>query len=566
MASWLISFVVRDTGRFLLVCAALIGLAFLVLRLWSPSTLHTFERLAESRRFWLPISILVLSGYAVLLVLNTSYPGYLEHVEPNIASVSYLLAQGAPLYHDLSSAQRYSFPYGPMVYVPYAVALKTLGPTVLSLKLVVLLANLGFLALLFGAYATLLDRARAALVTATVVAFFLYYDYLFQVRGDVLVLFLVALGLYAVVRLPAPMAALLLAISCALALDIKITALLYFVPLLVLLCSQAGCQLTVLVLVTAAGVALLPFLSPSISLLAYFDWLRLLSRQSLSSTEFVRELKLLSLVLAPLALLLWNLGRKSLAGLESYVKRNRYFLLAMTVSMSAIGVFSCKLGAGPHHFMPFYPLLGYLCADIFRASTMVTTAGQPVSLDLFPLFCAWLGTAVAVLSVVAGLQLFATLTGSRQQRAAVAADLRHVMQTYTGDAIEMGYGGWNGKYGLTYSRPALVFAGNPLTIDAVALGDMQFAGINIPPSTLEYLDQCRTQIWLVPKDDPPFSMTNVYSLMDPEHFPQRNVFSDEFRDIFFRRYTKQGSSKYFDIWKCEARSAGQTAATQVLAH
>jgi hypothetical protein len=93
---------------------------------------------------------------------------------------------------------------------------------------------------------------------------------------------------------------------------------------------------------------------------------------------------------------------------------------------------------------------------------------------------------------------------------------------------------------------------------------MQFAGVSIPASTLEYLDQCRTQIWLVPKDDVPFNMTNVYSLMDPEHFPARQVFSDEFRDIFFRRYTKQGSSKYFDIWKCDARPASQTAATQIL--
>src|ERR1700739_3052456 len=110
MASWLTSFIVRDTGRFLLVAAAMMAAIFIVLCVWSPSALERLERLAGSRRFWLPISILVVISYVVLLVLNTSYPGYLEHVEPNIASVSYLLAQGGPLYHDLSSAQRYSFP------------------------------------------------------------------------------------------------------------------------------------------------------------------------------------------------------------------------------------------------------------------------------------------------------------------------------------------------------------------------------------------------------------------------------------------------------------------------
>ncbi|MGA8877715.1 MAG: hypothetical protein WB555_19405 [Candidatus Korobacteraceae bacterium] len=567
MASWLTSFIMRDTGRFLLLAAALIGVVFVLLRLWSPSSLQKLERLAASRGCWLPISLLVLSGYLVLLLLNTTYPGYLEHIEPNIASVSYLLAKGAPLYHDVSSAQRYSFPYGPMAYLPYAWALQAFGATVGSLKFVVLLANVALLALMFGAYAKILDRAGAVLVTAVVAVFFLYYDYLFQVRGDVLVVFLVALGLYAVLRLPAKMAALLLAMACAAAVDIKITAVLYFVPLLVLLCEQVGWQVTALVVVTVSGLALLPFLSPSISLVAYFDWLRLMSRQSLSSMEFVREVKLLSLVLAPLALLLWNLGRKSTACLSSYLRRNYHFVLALAVSIAAIGISSCKLGAGPHHFMPFYPLLGYLGADIFHVSTMIAGARQPVAWNISPLLWTWLGMAIAVLALIPSINLFATLFGSRQHMATVANDLRYVMQTYAGDAIEMGYGGWNERYRLTYSRPALVFAGNPLTVDAVALGDMQFAGVTIPPSTLEYLDQCRTRIWLVPKGDLPFAMVNVYSLMDPQHFPKREVFSDDFRDIFFRRYTKQGSSRYFDIWKCTTgapNSLPQTAASQPL--
>ncbi len=136
MASWLTSFIMRDTGRFLLLAAALIGVVFVLLRLWSPSSLQKLERLAASRGCWLPVSLLVLSGYLLLLLLNTTYPGYLEHIEPNIASVSYLLAKGAPLYHDVSSAQRYSFPYGPMAYLPYAWALQAFGATVASLKFV----------------------------------------------------------------------------------------------------------------------------------------------------------------------------------------------------------------------------------------------------------------------------------------------------------------------------------------------------------------------------------------------------------------------------------------------
>jgi hypothetical protein len=129
-----------------------------------------------------------------------------------------------------------------------------------------------------------------------------------------------------------------------------------------------------------------------------------------------------------------------------------------------------------------------------------------------------------------------------------------VMRDHPNKTIEMGYGGWNSKYKLTYYRPLLVFAGNPLTLDAMALGDMQLVGIAIPPGTLEYLQECKTQIWLIPKGDRPFEMINVYSLMDRRLFPERMVFSDEFRQIFAERYRKQPASKYFDIWECGTQS------------
>ena len=128
------------------------------------------------------------------------------------------------------------------------------------------------------------------------------------------------------------------------------------------------------------------------------------------------------------------------------------------------------------------------------------------------------------------------------------------MASHPGETIEMGYGDLKSytdpDYRVTYFRPALVFAGNPLTIDPVALDDAELSGIQIPDSTLQYLGACKTRIWLVPKGAPPFVLLNIYSLMNDAALPKEPLFSAAFRNIFLQRYQKQGSSRYFDVWEC----------------
>jgi len=526
------------------------------MRWWAPATLLRLRHFAENGKVWVPFCAALLGGYLLVLICNTIYAGYLEHVEPNVASVSFVLLKGAPLYHDLASTQRYAFPYGPMAYLPYSLALRLLGANVLSLKVVVLLANLCLLGLLWRSYRKVLDAPGALLVTTSVIAFFLLYDYLFQVRGDVLVILSVALGLYAVLCGSGSRAALLLALACGLSFDIKFTAPFYFLPLFVLLIRWQGWRLAAFAAAAAMVFAVVPFFVPGISVLRYLEWLHQTSRQPLSRGEFVRELKLLLILFSPFLLLLWQLAERGRSYLSNYLYENRFFLLVSGGCLAAIAVSSSKIGAGAHHFMPFYPTVAYACANVYskiRDAAVVTPVTARAS--IVPLLWLWIAIVFMTQLTVSFAPIAQTLLQSRSQASAVVSDLEAVMKNHPGKNIEMGYGGWNAKYKLTYLRPALVFAGNPFTIDAVALGDMQLSGVvAIPDSTLEYLQQCRTQIWLIPKGDAPFSMINVYSLMDSHLFPERPVFSDEFRRIFFQQYRKQPPTKYFDVWECETQS------------
>jgi hypothetical protein len=556
MGDALLASLQHHRGMLPLVVLAAAGVASLILRFWPvPAGRGLLVRI-EDRRVWVVACGIFLAGYLVIVLCNVAYPVYLEHVEPSIASVSYIFLQGAPLYHGLDSTQRYAFPYGPMGFLPFALSLQLMGANVLSLKLVVLLANLLFLWLLWRSYRRIVDPAPALLSCVGVLAYLVMSgDYLLQVRGDILIVLSVALALFAVVRTPTLLSALLFSAAFAFAFDVKITALLYFLPLFVLLVRRQGWRPAVLSAVGAALLALLPFLSERISLARYLQWLRLMSHEPLARVEVMRELPALLLLCAPVGLLLWRMEERSRGAAVSYLRSNRLFMVVLALCVGMVAVSASKIGAGPHHFMPFYAIFGYVCVDIY-AETQALTGVAPVSRqrNLTPLLWTWLVIAVLMNGGIAFAPVAVTLLTGRSRAASVAADLQSIMRDHPGKAIEMGYGGWNSQYKLTYYRPALVFAGNPFTIDAMALGDMQLVGITIPASTLEYLQGCRTRIWLVPKGDQPFSMVNVYSLMDPGLFPERRVFSDEFRRIFFERYRKQPSSKYFDIWECNEQS------------
>src|SRR5579862_3900148 len=224
--------------------------------------------------------------------------------------------------------------------------------------------------------------------------------------------------------------------------------------------------------------------------------------------------------------------------------------------MAAVAVSAAKIGAGPHHFMPFYPIGAYVCGDIYREIRSSGAEGPSLTRVHFTfLLWLWLAAAVAAQSWPGLSDMVATVLTSRSRSAAadVTSDLKRVMDDHPGKAIEMGYGKWD-SYDLTFFRPMLVFAGNPLTLDALSLDDAQLSGLEIPHNTLEYLQQCKTQIWLIPKGDAPFSLVNVFSLIDPQIFPDHPLFSSEFRLAFFQQYRKQGASKYFDLWECGADS------------
>ena len=525
--------------------AALIG--FLTLHFLWPSALQKLRDLIESKRFWLPASLVFLVAFLVFLGGITFYLGYLDHGETHIAAVSAAFGNGAPLYHDLSSPQRYSILYGPMSYLPFTLALRVLGSKLLSLKLVVLFANVCLLVLLWVAYRKRLDSPQAVLAVAAVVALIMSGEpYPFQVRGDGLMILSVAVGLLGILSSSRWKSWTLLALATGVCLGIKITGVLYFLPFFVLLYRRQGMRITALAVVGAGLVGGLPFAFPHISAANYLLWLHEASLHPFRAVEFLSNLRISATILLPILLLLWRFHQSDPEKMFAYLREDRIFLLTVVGSLGLVTILASKFGSGNHHLLPFCPVIGYLCSDVYSRIDAISPVRAASYSSIARAVCwLWLASTVATRIPVEFLLTERKLVTRWSLATAVTRDLMNIMRNHPGDRIEMGYGQ---IYSMSLYRPTLVFAGNPLTLDAVALDDMQLSGLAIPKGTIDYIRSCQTQIWLIPKGEPPFVLLNIYS--DARIFPTRHLFEEPFRQAFLQHYQRAGSSDYYDLWVC----------------
>jgi hypothetical protein len=532
--------------------AALAG--FLTLRILWPSAFRVLVDAIRAKRFWLPATLLFLTAFLVFLACSTLYQGYLDHVETNVAAVSAAFNHGAPLYHDLASPQRYSLIYGPLSYLPFSCALRVLGSKLLSLKLLVLFANVCFLILLWASYRKRLDTARTFFAVAAVMAFMMSGEpYLFQVRGDVLMSLTVALALFGVLSSSPLTALMLLSLATGLCFGVKITGVLYFLPLFVLLYRRFGLRMAAFAAFGAGLVGCLPFGLPPISLTNYLLWFHEASRHPFRLVEFLSNLRTAVTISLPALLLLWGFHRVDPKNCLTYLREQKLFLLALAGSLGFVTILASKFGAGNHHLLPLYPVIGFLCSDLYSR----IPAGAPAPTVSYGSIARaacwlWLASTVATRIPVEFLATERKLNTRWSLAAAVTRDLTNIMHDHPGDRIEMGY---SQSYSLTFYRPTLVFAGNPLTLDAPALDDMQLSGLAIPQGTIDYIKACRTQIWLIPKGEAPFVIPNIYA--DARIFPTRNLFEDRFRQAFLQQYQRVESSDYFDLWECRDSSVAR---------
>ncbi|MDO9172339.1 MAG: hypothetical protein Q7W29_10975, partial [bacterium] len=491
------------------------------------------------------VAAIVFAAFLSTSLWYLNHDGYASDVEAMVTSVSWWVQTGGPLYHAPDADPQYSVLYGPMVYLATGFWLDLLHPSIFAAKLGSLLALYVSVILLHLTIRRLVSGTLAFGMTA--VALLLYWTAgtaALLVRPDPYILAAVCLGLYAAGsswRVPAVVGA---ALALGLAVNLKVHAVLYLLPVLTLLDERHGSRATLAALGLGAVAVVAPFaLHDGISLVNYLSWILIGTRHGLE-LDYLPLLFTRALFFAiPVLVLLSTASRPA-----NRPWMRRQLVTAWAAGTLAVIVLAMKPGAGQVHLLPMIPINLVFAARLWPAEGMRGL--------LFPdRGASWRLGAVAafmIAAVVAGSvsgYRSARLAGSRMENStAISADIRGILAEHPDRAIGMGYSGDSNYYHLANLRPLLTFSGNPLLIDAVSLMDSRRAHRQIPEATLAALDAGVIDLWLVPRGRQPFRLASWYP-------PHDDVFSDEVRARFSFHYRLEGHSRYFDLWGWDQSAA-----------
>ena len=475
--------------------------------------------------YFATFAVAFVASYFAIAVWYAATLSYFDPAEPTIAAVAAAFRAGHPLYPAIDAPERYAHIYGPVLFMVHAGAFAVFGSSILVSKAVGAVAIAVALGVSVHVFRERAGIYAATLATAASVTVYLVFNNVtFWSRSDPLLILCVAFGLLAT-RLRSQRASMiLLGLATGVAVNLKITAVLYMLPAIAMSIAAHGARAVTLAAVIAALTATAPFLVPGVSVAHYWDYLALSARNGVNAGRLRQNGEWVVFLSAPAVVVLWSAWRTG-----SLTPHLRAGVMALFPAMLAIAIVSAKPGGGPFHLLPFVPVLAYAIVNAPRP------AWRPAAGSLALAF------AITSLAFAIPRQLiFISTMVNRDLTPAVNA-IRKFADAHPGESIAVGYAGTSD---LSYARPEAVFRAGDYFLDVPAIQEHRLAGLALPDATRLALVQCRAQYMLVPPGATAFNVQSAYYPDGP-----RDVFPEEFRSEFLRRYRRIGSD-VFDIWRC----------------
>jgi hypothetical protein len=492
------------------------------------------------------LGVLMLGALGAAMWANLRSEAFADHVQPAVASISALFARGEPVYHALNSPERYSLHYGPLLFAIVGGFQALLGATVLVTKLPATLAALASLLFIHLTITQPKARLEAWAWTGLAAAFFLHHFHLaFAVRGDAFILLAVSLGLCFATR-ERSRCAIGLGVCLGVAVNLKLHALVYFLPVLATAAGRNWSRRARIGgVVAAALVAVLPFvIFPQVSLANYAGWLGVAAKHGFGIEEYRGSLEWAAALAFP-ALFAAGLF---IVRMEESARRilngEAAWLAALGVAFLLIVIPASKVGAGKHHLIPFIPLALHFAARL-------------ASLSLVPFRLRGAGPVLAAalaLSWIAGCTLAALHSANFifQTARAESAEARRCqtellrLRAEHADSVLLVAPAGDESYRRTFGRFRLVASGMPAGIDPCAMMDFvrgRFGAVDLAALTQTAAAKAsQPALWIVPKGGEPFSMRTFYP-------PCGLLFPETVRRDFHRDFARLRSTESFDVYQ-----------------
>jgi hypothetical protein len=491
------------------------------------------------RRFGLIVAVAMLFAFVTLSWAYLASPVLLDHVEPQMASISWYFCHGHPLFHDPDGGELYMMPYGPFAYALNGLVESSLGGSIFSGKLAGVVAiNFALLAV-YGLFRKYASRSTAFIATGFVAAYWIGTCYLsLSDRPDSFLILFVIVGLWASM-LPSWTGAMLLGLSLGICLNLKIHSPLYFLPLA---CFALRAGMGWVRLFACGALALLLFLLPFLVVpnLSWNNFLWELSttaHEGYSADLFGKNLLWLGLALAPFLALVGCSLVNNAATTRGILRQHGLSLASVLIAAGLLALLGSKNGSGPPHLMPYVAVVVFFGLHLWRSGLDASwrSSGRFMAAGAVVLCCLLATFSYGYVKIY---QAFRVLNGASATEAkSVETDILDILQRRGTDHLLLMGVGDKKSYPQTYLRELLVFHGMPMGITVVPIMDWKQAGVAHPD--LDRMREALAQshpgkgiIWLIPKGTIPFSF----------------VFNAEFRATFAKEYALRESTPYFDLY------------------
>lgn len=462
------------------------------------------------------------------------YPGYIDHGEPSVALISWRLLDGFPAYPGFDEPGMVGNVYGPIIFVFHSLVFWIFGPALMIGKVGSLFAAALIPVLVFLSHRKSgMEYAFLGAIAASGLVLLNVPSSLWN-RPDSLIALLVVIAVWAARAAdpdrPEWIKSGIIAVAAALATGMELHGGIYFAPIVLFHCfnENRGFKAFIMMSVVGLAVVMLPFAFSVFSLPAFKTWIVFLLGKESPAENFL-EVAQYGLVYLTAALFFLAHHRWS----KPKIALNEKVYFWVFIGSLAVLIFpASKAGAGAYYYFPF---LGIFIDQVFRHSQRVTKHRTAV-------FTGFVGIVVLVLVLSIPVQKRFYRSLHWDKTASIQSEIRTIMGRYKDQTIEMGVGQDVTVYPITFYRTLLVLKGHPYTIDPAPGQKMTMLGIPLPDDLLALIRGCNTEIWLIPKDENPFTMIGYYGTP---------VVTQAFTDTFLASYVKKESYGHFDVWGCK---------------
>jgi len=313
-----------------------------------------------------------------------------------------------------------------------------------------------------------------------------------------------------------------------LAVGFKVHAGVYFLPVVLLHCWERGFRTFSLISAVGAVVLAAPFAFDLFSLANLSEWFLVAAGKESEMVPAAKVFRYLIFYLTPIAFFLAALRCSG----QPLKKAEIAYFVVFVFSIFIVLIPAMKPGAGWYYFFPFFAIV----IDIIVRFSATVARNKGIVLGGVGVLAA----AILILSIPTQKRFLRALHWDEARQ--ITAEIAKIIAIYPGETIQMGAGDSLVGYNKTLYKPLLAFAGYPYTFDVGLAIETSASGIALSKGVKARLENCHTQIWLVPTGESPFELTGYYG---------NHVFDDSFKAVFRSRYEKRESFTFFDVWACQ---------------